>query len=234
MRSQDPSDSFGYHLRVLLRTLSACALCLHFIAVAQRVPTVGAICGTLLNEHGKPSAYTGVTARYIGPHSGPYPVGNTDASGHYCITGVSFGEYVVYASDEKKGYPDLDTQFYAPWPPKPRVTLSAANSTERVDVRIPYRAGFLGIHLTESGSGKPLEAMSVSLVLRSDPEHRYMHISTSSDQDLLIPPNEDLYVNVTSPGFSTWPNGGSKGMLLSFLPGQRHALRISIRKLEPQ
>lgn len=213
-----------------LRLLIACALAGTVIAHGQSSAAGGTICGTLYDENGQPSAATGVAARYIGPHSGPYPTGRTDASGHYCIKGVSFGQYVVYASDEEKGYPDQDTQSYAPHSPDSRVSLSAANPNGRVDGHIPYKAGFLSIHLTESGSGKPLKGMAVDLVLRTDPEHRYMHIRTSSDQILLVPPNQDVYINVTSPGFETWPHDGSRGLLLNFLPGQKRGLTVSLRR----
>lgn len=222
----------AYDVRVCLRLLIACALACTVIARGQGSAAGGTICGTLYDENGQPSAATGVAARYIGPHSGPYPAGKTDASGHYCLKGVSFGEYVLYASDEGKGYPDQDTQFYAPHSPESRVTLSAANPNGKVDGHIPYKAGFLTINLTESGTGKPLKDMAVDLALRSDPEHRYMHMSTSSDQILLVPPNEDVYIDVTSLGFETWPHDGSKGVLLSFLPGQKRVLTVSLRRAD--
>lgn len=174
---------------------------------------------------------TRVTAIYMGPHSGPYSGTKTDAEGHYCLKGLSLGEYVVSAEDEKKGYPQVAQGFFMRGSPESRVTLTAAAPEAHVDVRIPFKAGFLTLLLTDAETGNPLPSMNVSVAARSDPDHRWMHISTIADRNLLMPPNEDVYVNVTSPGYSMWPDDGSRGASLSFLPGERQTLRISLRKV---
>lgn len=162
----------------------------------------------------------------MGPHSGPYSGSRTDAEGRYCIRGLSLGKYVISVADETNGYPLLDGSFFLPHSPEPRVTLTTEAPDAHVDGRIPYKAGFLTLLLTDAETGKPITSMSVSLAVRSDPDHRWMRVSAISGRFLLIPPNEDVYVNVTSPGYSTWPDDGSKGALINFLPEQRQTLRF--------
>lgn len=210
--------------------LTSFVLSVGIAAQAQGPPARGNICGTVLDETARPAAFTDVAAIYLGPHSGPFPTAKTDQSGHYCVTGVRFGEYAMSAYDEAKGYPLLITQFFTTEPPEARVTLTADVPDGRADWRIPYKAGFLRISLTDADTGKVIPSMFVNLVLRVDGENRYMHPSAPSDLALLIPPNEDVYVNVTSPGYDIWPNDGSRGMLLSFLPGQTHTLKIALQK----
>jgi hypothetical protein len=221
-----------YYLRVFWRLLIAAFFCLSVTAHAKITSQQGSICGVFQDENGLPAADTWMTAIYIGSHSGPFSGSKTDADGRYCITGLSLGEYAVSADDEKKGYPLLNIQFFTQRSREPRVTLTTDVPNAHIDGRIPFKAGFLSLVLMDSEAGKPIASMSVNLSVRSDPDHRWMHINTISDRILLIPPNEDVYVTVTSPGFSTWPDDGSKGALLNFLPGQRQTLRISLREVK--
>ena len=170
----------------------------------------------------------------MGSHSGHYLGSKTDAEGRYCIKGLALGDYVISANDEKKGYPLLPHGFVTRSSPEPHVTLTAAAPDARLDVRIPYKAGFLSLLLTDVETGKPIPSMDVSVALRSDPDHQWMHISAIAGRILLIPPNEDVYVNVTSPGFTTWPDDGSKGGLVNLLPGQTQTLSIPLHKVKPE
>ena len=189
----------------------------------------GSICGTVLDETGAPAGFTRITAVDMGPHSGMEPYATTDGNGDYCITGVRAGEYAMSASDPEKGYPEMSSMFYSGRLPGQHVRIVPAALNVRMDWRIPYRAGFLRLILTDSGNGKLISAMSTELYVGPSDNLRYRHASEGSDQVLLVPPNEDIHLRVSAPGYEAWPEGQSQGRLINLLPGQHVTLEMSLR-----
>ena len=202
----------------------------------EQTPEVnaGSICGTVINETGAPAALTGVTAIYVGgAHTGPYPSARTDQGGRYCVTNIQPGEYAMSASDPEKGYPMLGSLFYALHAPEPRIRIAPETLHAHLDWQIPYKAGFLRVRLTDLSTGIPIKVMSTELSFAGD-SLRYMHGSEYSNQVLLVPPNERVFLKVTAPGYDSWPEGESQGRLVDLLPGQEETLSVSLRPKVPQ
>jgi hypothetical protein len=197
----------------------------------QMPPQRGSICGYVQDENAQPAADTLLIAMYVGAHSGPMPAVKTDSQGNYCVQNLSLGEYQISAHDEDKGYPDLSGLFFAKYAPERIVSLSPAAPNGHVDVHIPYKAAFLSLLVIDSETGKPLIRASAKLAVRTDPDHRWMSTGMKPDRSILIPPNEDVILNVTSPGYGTWPDDGSKGMLVNLLSGDRQTIKVLLRKV---
>lgn len=191
--------------------------------------SAGSICGTVLDETGAPAAFTSVTAIYMGAHSGLEPIARTDRNGRYCITGIRAGEYAMSASDPEKGYPEMSSMFYSVHLPGPRVRVGPEGLNARLDWQIPYKAGFLRVILTDLSNGKLISAMFTELYVGSSDSLRYRHGSEGSDQMLLIPPNENVYLKVSNPGYESWPEGEAQGRFVNLLPGQHETLAVSLR-----
>ena len=205
-----------------------------FFAAAQALPApTGSICGNVQDENGAPAPGIVVAAIYLGPHSGIRPVSKTDLNGHYCIHDLSAGEYAVSAADPEKQYPDMSTMFYAVHLPGPRVELRAGTNEAHADFRIPYKAGKITIKLMDARTGKPITSMLFGMEIKAAPEQRYIHGSSDSTMPLLVPPNEDVYLTVTSTGYREWPDDGTKGRIINLLPGTTLELTIALEPLSP-
>jgi hypothetical protein len=193
--------------------------------------TMGSICGTVENENGAPASLVRIVAIYQGSHTGLYPSGKTDSTGHYCIDNVDFGNYVMSADDPKKGYPEMGPIFYSSQRPNPEVHIAIENLKGHADWRIPYKAGFLEVVLTDARTGKPIIPMFFSLALQSNPKDGFMRGSSVSTAAFLVPPNENIYFTVNARGYREWPGDGTKGKLLNLLPGKTEKLAIALLPL---
>jgi hypothetical protein len=156
--------------------------------------------------------------------SGPFPASRSDDSGHYCLVNVPYGDNVPAADDPKRGLPESGIQhlcFRLGNKESPNVAhLSAEHPRATVDFRIPYRAAFLAIHLSDAITGKPKFALFYRLSAQKDPERNYMTGSQSAKDALLLPPNEKILLKVSAPGSREWRYDNSPGYVLNLLPGE--------------
>jgi hypothetical protein len=201
------------------------------VAYSQPDALMGSICGTVQNENGGPASLVKIVAIYMGAHSGSYPLGKTDGVGHYCIDNVAPGDYVMSAADPEKGYPEMGSIFYSSQRPNPEVHIAIGSLKGHADWRIPYKAGFVEVVLTDVRTGKPIIPMIFRLVLQSSPKDGNMRGSTVSTSALLVPPNENIYFTVSATGYGEWPGDGTTGKLLNLLPGRTERLAIALQPL---
>jgi hypothetical protein len=201
------------------------------VTYSQSDTPMGSIYGIVRDENGAPASFVKVVAIYDGPHSGPFPLGKTDGSGHYCINNVAPGDYVMSAADPEKGYPEMGSIFYSLQRPSPEVHIAIGNLKGQADWRIPYKAGFVEVTLTDARTGKPIIPMFFSLVIQSTPEKGFMRGSTASTAALLVPPKENIYLIVSAPGYGEWPANDTKGKLLNLLPGKTERLVVALQPL---
>jgi hypothetical protein len=228
-------------LAVRLVLLPICLLLAGFTAYGQSSDEpVGSICGMVQDENGLPASMVRVTAAYVGPkaHTGTYPRGETDGFGHYCVN-VTIGDYIMSANDVNKGYPLMANMFYASHDSNaessaPRISITAQELTRHVDWRIPYKAGFVRVKLTDARTGKQIVPMFFDLVVRSGSEYRHMHGSCASTGGLLVPPNEGIVFAVGAPGYQWWPSDDKKGKLLNLPPGMTEEVAIELQPTTPQ
>src|SRR6187402_58257 len=100
---------------------------------------------------------------------------------------------------------------------RPHVVLSSTSPDGRADDQLLFKAGFLRFAFdafNSTGKGKPNPDITLRLTIRSDRDRWTEATAASSGVvDLLIPPNEDVLVAVTSPGWRSWPEDGSNGRL---------------------
>jgi hypothetical protein len=200
------------------------------VAYSQSDTPMGSICGIVQDENGAPASFVKVVAIYDGPHSGPYPLGKTDSTGHYCIDNVAPGDYFMSAADPEKGYPEMGSIFYSLQRPNLEVHIAMGNLKGHADWRIPYKAGFIEVALTDARTGKPIIPMFFSLVAQSRPIG-FMRGSSASTAALLVPPNENVYFKVSAPGYGEWPADGTKGKLLNLPPGRTERLAVALQPL---
>lgn len=203
------------------------------LVYGQSDALMGSICGIVQDENRAPASFVKVVAIYVGGHTGPYPLGKTDRNGHYCVHNIALGHYIMSADDPEKGYPQMGSLFYSWRTPKPEVSITPTNLEGHADWRIPYKAGFVEITLTDARTGKPVIPMFFNLVVQSRPESGWMRGSIASTAPLLLPPKENVYLVLSAPGYREWPADGTKGKLLNLLPGRSEKLLVALQPLNP-
>lgn len=213
--------------------MSSCLLLgsLHMQEQSAAIDT-GSICGTVQDERGAPASFTEVVAIDLGPHTGPYTASETNESGQYCVTGLHLGDYAMSAFDEERGYPLMFLAFYAQHLPGKRVTLSPAALQEHVNWRIPFKAGFLRVIVTDARTGQPVEHINTKLSVRSNESFRYSH-GTRPGSPILLPPNEDILITVSAPGYESWPGAKGPGRLINIKPGATQTLEVRLKPTAP-
>jgi hypothetical protein len=201
------------------------------VAYSQSDTPTGSICGVVQDENGAPASFVKVVAIYGAPDTGLLPSGKTNSTGHYCVDNLAPGTYVMSAADPEKGYPEMGSIFYSVQRPTPEVHIAIGNLKGHADWRIPYKAGFVEVALTDARTGKPIIPMFFNLVLQSSPKNGFIRGSSRSTAALLVPPNENIYFTVSAPGYREWPADGTKRKLLNLLPGRTERLVIALQPL---
>jgi hypothetical protein len=226
------------------------ALTVALAAAAQTVET-GSICGTVLDENGQPAPNVRVSATSL--VCCREPQSRSDDAGHYCLSHLRCGHYLLSADEEKLGYPNLRATFYTTAPFSERsdaiAVISVKHPQAELTFRIPYKAGFLRIQPSDAATGKPVPGMTFSLRVKSDPDLRSIGgtrpasndqvlpqqegdlVSPREEDDILLPPNEDILLKVSAPGYREWPYDGLPGYLINLLPGERATIDVP---LQPQ
>ena len=210
----------------MMRTIMyGCVVLCSISANCQSRPN-GSICGTTLDENGSPARLIKIIAIRV-EAGGPPEVGKTDESGHYCIGDLPPGDYVMSADDTDHGYPITGRGgFYFVEPsPEQKASITSINRTAHADWRIPYKAGWVKVQLTDARTGKQIPDISFGLTYRSGGS---MRVSRPSTTPILIPPNRDIYFIVSAPGYQPWPRDGTEGTLLNLRPGETQNIEIAL------
>jgi hypothetical protein len=202
------------------------------ISSAAQTAGSGSICGTVLDENGQLGKDIRLTAVYLGAHSGPYPATRSDDSGHYCLVNVPYGDNAPAADDPKRGYPNPQWSVYAgdisKSNPEGVAHLTVEHPRATIAIRIPYKAAFLTLHLTDAITGKPQTNLFYKLNVQADPR-RFMSGSQYAADPLLLPPNENVLLKASASGYREWPYDGSPGYVLNLLPGERKTIEIPLQ-----
>lgn len=201
-------------------------LCATALAAPAQQHT-GSICGTVENELGQPAANVSIIAMPAAL-GGLLPRFKTDASGHYCATGLMVpNTYTLTADDPAAGYPSLAPGFYNQRPSQ-HVELTPQRPIATFNWRIPYKAASLRIHPTDASTGRPLTSIRYSLVLKGNPAIGITTASSPADLPILLPPDTDLLLEVKSPGYRPWPLDGSSGRLINAPSGAQADLDVAL------
>jgi hypothetical protein len=191
----------------------------------------GVIYGTVVDQDGQPAK--GISLRADcgkGPESGMVPRTKTDQNGKYrFVSLLRLGLCTVYADDTEAGYSIYSTPPTGSGRPA-EVMLSPQQLKGELNFRLPPKAGFLYIHLTDRRTGAVIPGVDVKWVLKQDPNRLIFSGSSPSDRVILIPPNEDLLLHVTSWGFLEWNESAGRRKLIRMASGS--VLELDVQ-LEP-
>ena len=191
----------------------------------------GVIYGIAIGQDGQPAKRIGLTAEPLGVALGAkLPHTRTNDAGEYRFENIPWwGRYTVYGDDENEGYSSFSTG-PAGDSPSPEVELKPEHPEAELRVLLPPRAGFIQIHLTNQRTGAEISGMRVALMLPESSASSFFTMSCASNHVILIPPDEDFLLHISSDGFREWNESIGKGKPVHLASSAR--LKIDVQ-LEP-
>ena len=192
----------------------------------------GVIHGAVIGQDGKPAKGIGLDAWQLGvPLAARLPYTRTNDVGEYRFEQIPWwGKYRVYAEDDDAGYSLFSTGEGRAEPQE--VELTPEHPEAEMKVYLPPKAGFLQVRLTNRRTGATISGMRVALAPMERPKQQLFSISCSSDRLVLIPPNKNLLLHVTSDGYHEWDESAGSGKLLHLASGARITLDIQLDPLD--
>jgi len=189
----------------------------------------GVIQGTVIGNDGTPVRDIRLTASPLGvPLVTVLPTTRTDQTGNYRFQRLAWwGRYTVYADDPDAGFSFVSTGPAGPGTP-PEVTVSPEHPEARLDLRLPPKAGFVRIHLTNKQTGTVISGLEVTVMSSQAPPRLIFSTSCSSDSPVLIPPDKDLLLHVTSSGFHEWDESAATGKPIHVPSGNTVELYVQL------
>lgn len=192
----------------------------------------GVIYGTVVDQDGKPAKGIGLDAWPLGVGlAAKLPHTRTNDFGEYRFEQIPWwGKYGVYAEDDGAGYSQFSTGEGRAEPQE--VELTPEHREAEVKVYLPPKAGFLQVRLTNRRTGTAIPRMQVALAPMESPEHQLFSMSCYSNRLILIPPDKNLLLHVTSHGYREWDESAGTGKPLYLASGARITLDIQLDPLD--
>ena len=216
---------------LVMKTAPILLSALLFVAVAAMPQdsvhqSEGAIFGVVVDENNQPAKGIGITVAGPGKSSSRrLPGVITDQSGHYRIGKLfGWGSYTVHAEDWDAGYSTVvNSKFH-------EVTILPEHPEAELNFRLPPRAGFLDFHLTNRRTGEEIGDVVVNVRVAGKEYEKVSAVSQSAAKPVLVPPDEDLLIHVTSHGYQEWNRSVGKGLPIRVKSGNHLKLDV---QLEP-
>ena len=212
--------------------LTFACLLLVTAAAAQQQDTGrpdGSIYGVAIASDGQPAKRVGLTATTLGvPLAAALPHTTTNDRGEYRFVDLPWwGRYTVYAEDEEAGYSSFSTGSYGQAQP-PEVEITPSHREAELRVNLPARAAFLRVHLVNGRTGAPVSGMDITVMRDTNPQSLAFTMGCSSTKTVLIPPDQKLFIHITSDGFREWRESVGKGKMLHLTSGSELTLDVQL------
>ena len=188
----------------------------------------GVIFGTVVGQDGKPAKGIGLDAWPLGVGlAAKLPHTTTNDVGEYRFDQIPWwGKYSVHAEDDDAGYSLFSTGEERAEPHD--VELTPEHPEAEMKVYLPPKAGFLQIRLTNRRTGAGIPGMRVALMPMESPEQQVFSVSCYSNRVILIPPDKNLLLHVTSDRYREWDESAGRGKPLQLASGARITLDIQL------
>jgi hypothetical protein len=188
----------------------------------------GVIYGIAVGQDGQPAKGIGLTACPLGvPLASKLPHVKTTDKGEYRFENLPWwGRYTVYAEDEGAGYSSFSTGNHTS-----EVEVTPENPEAIFKVYLPPKAGFVQIHLTNRGTAVGISGMRIAVMPMENPDSPLFTMSCYSNHVILVPPDKNLLLHVTSDGFREWDESVGRGKPIHLPSGTRLTLDVQLDAL---
>jgi 5-hydroxyisourate hydrolase-like protein (transthyretin family) len=199
---------------------------------ADGLGEIGAISGVVLNNRGEPVAGARVHALSTErrPVAALVKYVETDADGRFLMGQVEYGSYRLYALKETDGYPDRSFSFYSNGLTFQATVSEGSPHAEALIVLGPIAGRLTGL-ISDSATGQPLNGR-LHLWRIKDPAN-FFDTNVRSQCEILIPANNEVGMEVTSPGYEVWRYPGdpyaTQSSPLLLQSDERKAIDIKLR-----
>jgi hypothetical protein len=191
----------------------------------------GTIFGIVVGADGQAAKALRLQAMPLGVALGAVlPSATTNERGEYRFVDLPWwGKYTVCANDEEAGYSTFVTGCFGQSKPA-EVEITAERREAELRVFLPPKAAFLKVNLTNRRTGAAIVGMRVVVMTSSNPPSVIYSTSCFSNKVVLLPPDKDVFIHVTSDGFIEWNDSVGTGKPLRLASGARRTLDV---QLEP-
>jgi hypothetical protein len=192
----------------------------------------GVIYGIAIGQDGQPAKGIGLTACPLGvPILAKLPQVKSTDKGEYRFENLPWwGRYTVYAEDEDAGYSSFNTGQAGDSHPS-EVEVTPEHAEAEFKVYLPPKAGFVQIHLTNRRTAVGISGMRVAVMPMENPDSPVFTMSCYSNHVILVPPDKNLLLHVTSDGFREWDESVGKGKPIHLPSGTRLTLDVQLDAL---
>jgi hypothetical protein len=202
---------------------------------AARQP--GKIEGMVRDEEGRPldAARVSVDPLDGRPQLSAVREVETKKDGHFTMDNLQWGSYKVFAMKESAGYPDTSFAFYSNQIFS-TVTLAATAPSVDLLLKVGPPAGIIRGRVANAVTTEPLNAGF--LLRRATDLDNWISLSERPEYRVLLPPNTDIVIEVSAPGYKTFYYGGPSDPLarppIRLEPRQEMKLDIKLQPSIPE
>lgn len=184
-------------------------------ATATSAQRMGRITGTVLDEQGRVVEDSTVCLTFTtGNGSATINCKFSISHGRFEIPQVGFGTYEVFAINEAEGY-SIQNQS-----PGQSVTVSSANTSPDVTVRLHSGGPVLSGTVRDKATGKPVKGIWVRYIDVDGKASGGSPSPTDGEFHVALPTNDDLVIIVSAKGYRGW-------VYTSALDADRPILRLA-------
>lgn len=192
----------------------------------------GTITGTVVDETGKPvaGAKVHIAQKDVLVIHQIVQYHETDDGGHFRISHVPWGTYVVVAGKESAGYPaPVFASFYSNYA-MPNVTLAEDFPSADIIVKIGPKAGILDLEpVTDEATGKEIRSASVTLRRAANPDS-FLSASTTQGR-VFVPAFAEVLIEISAEGYKLWPSPGQAAEgKINLKPEEVRKLRVTLNQ----
>jgi hypothetical protein len=215
------------------------------LLAAQITPTPSANHGVIsvkvVDQTGAPKS-SAIVGMYPPPgvlSVGAIPECRTDSSGICARKGLQLGTYVIWAKKPADGYPDLSFDFYSHLSKRNNgrrvfpavVSLTSLRPAANVVFKLGPKAAKLTIETVDESSGARVDEKTI-ILRRADDPNDFLSVGQGSSSTILIPPDEDIQIEVVAEGFKSWRSAEQKeeGKPLRFRSGESRDMTINLKR----
>lgn len=192
----------------------------------------GLIYGIAVDQDGRPAKGIGLTACPLGVALGAkLPRVTSNDKGEYRFESLPWWRrYTIYGEDDDAGYSIFSNGPSGDRHPS-EVEITPEHPEAEFKVYLPPKAGFLQIHLTNRRTKAAISGMQIDVKSMDKPDSLLFSMGCDSKHVVLIPPDKDVLLHVTSPGFREWKESMGKGKPIHLTSGTRITLDVELDPL---
>lgn len=192
----------------------------------------GPFYGVAVDQDGKPAKRIGLTACPLGVALGAMlPRVYSNDKGEYRFEGLPWwGKYTIYSEDEDAGYSVFSNGPAGNNHPS-EVEVTREHPDAEFTVHLPPKSGFLQIHLTNRRTKAVISGMQIDVMLMDKPNSPLFSMGCYSNHVVLVPPDTDLLLHITSLGFREWKESTGTGKPIHIASATRLSLDVQLDPL---